>query len=197
MPSPTFNGTCALCGRRVDKRRSPAHQGLWAPAHDVEAGTEVALLMKLTPVPPSRGSTRVFADTWSECHGHLTMFAVPALRYSSSPSEPTRLVVRTKSAAWHPTSDRVRRHRPAHEKALALLAIEPGIGTRALNETRAGVRRVHLARTRYDLHTGWSKRHPNASRFFRCSTQAAALHHQCDTAKCSGGHNCGPGLLQT
>ena len=36
------------------------------------------------------------------------------------------------------------------EKASALLAIQPGIGARALNATLPGVRRVHLSRVRYD-----------------------------------------------
>jgi len=38
------------------------------------------------------------------------------------------------------------------ENASALLAIQPGIGARALNATIVGVRRVHLTRVRYDLY---------------------------------------------
>jgi plasmid stabilization system protein ParE len=38
------------------------------------------------------------------------------------------------------------------ERASSLIAVQPGIGTRARNATLPGVRRVHLARIRYDLY---------------------------------------------
>lgn len=38
------------------------------------------------------------------------------------------------------------------ERASSLIAVQPGIGTRARNATLVGVRRVHLARIHYDLY---------------------------------------------
>jgi plasmid stabilization system protein ParE len=38
------------------------------------------------------------------------------------------------------------------ERATALIAIQPGIGTQARNARLAGVRRVHLSRIRYELY---------------------------------------------
>ena len=38
------------------------------------------------------------------------------------------------------------------ERASSLIALQPGIGTRARNATLVGVRRVHLARIHYDLY---------------------------------------------
>ena len=38
------------------------------------------------------------------------------------------------------------------ERASSLIALQPGIGTRARNTTLPGVRRLHLARIRYDLY---------------------------------------------
>jgi plasmid stabilization system protein ParE len=38
------------------------------------------------------------------------------------------------------------------ERALQLIAVHPGIGARATNIQLAGVRRIHLARVRYNLY---------------------------------------------
>ena len=38
------------------------------------------------------------------------------------------------------------------ERASSLISVQPGIGARARNLPLAGVRRVHLARVRYDLY---------------------------------------------
>jgi len=38
------------------------------------------------------------------------------------------------------------------ERASSLIALQPGIGTRARNTTLPGVRRLHLAHIRYDLY---------------------------------------------
>ena len=38
------------------------------------------------------------------------------------------------------------------ERAASLIALQPGIGTRARNVTLLGVRRLYLARVRYDLY---------------------------------------------
>lgn len=38
------------------------------------------------------------------------------------------------------------------ERASSLIALQPGIGTRARNAALPGVRRLHLARIRYDLY---------------------------------------------
>jgi hypothetical protein len=45
MPPRTFKGTCALCGVRVDKRRSAAHYGICAPAHRIEARRDADLVI--------------------------------------------------------------------------------------------------------------------------------------------------------
>jgi plasmid stabilization system protein ParE len=38
------------------------------------------------------------------------------------------------------------------ERAASLIALQPGIGARAQNVALSGVRRLHLARIRYDLY---------------------------------------------
>jgi len=38
------------------------------------------------------------------------------------------------------------------ERASSLIALQPGIGTRARNTSLPGVRRLHLARIRYDVY---------------------------------------------
>jgi hypothetical protein len=38
------------------------------------------------------------------------------------------------------------------ERATSLISLQPGIGTRARNVALPGVRRLHLARVRYDLY---------------------------------------------
>ena len=101
MRQRTFKGTCALCGASVDKRRSAAHHSTCAAAHEVGrlARTDLVTL-RITAVgapeywldaEADAGAAlskldTFLRDTWVECCGHLSMFSVPPLRYSSSPS---------------------------------------------------------------------------------------------------------------
>ncbi len=39
------------------------------------------------------------------------------------------------------------------ERAFSLLAVQPGIGSRALNARLSGVRRIHLSRIHYHLYS--------------------------------------------
>jgi len=99
MPPHAFTGTCALCGVRVDKRRTAAHYTSCAPAHDVESVRDADLLMLRVGAVGAPGywldveveTTAALSKldaflrrTWLECCGHLSMFTVPPFRYSSS-----------------------------------------------------------------------------------------------------------------
>lgn len=101
MRQRTFKGTCALCGTSVDKRRSAAHHGTCAAAHDVEAlGVTDLVTLRITATgapeywldaEADAGAALAKLDTflrhiWVECCGHLSLFSVPPFRYSSSPS---------------------------------------------------------------------------------------------------------------
>jgi len=109
MPQRTFKGTCALCGASVDKRRSAAHYVACAPTYDVQTGREADLVTLRVgaagaagywiDVEAEAGAALAKLDaflrrTWLECCGHLSMFAVPPFRYSSSPSDVPRLLGR-------------------------------------------------------------------------------------------------------
>jgi hypothetical protein len=106
MRQRTFKGICALCGASVDKRRSAAHYLACAPAHDAPSGRETDLLIfRVGAVGGAEYWLDVETDTaaalskldaflrrtWLECCGHLSMFSVPPLRYSSSTSDLPRL----------------------------------------------------------------------------------------------------------
>jgi hypothetical protein len=106
MPQRTFKGTCALCGASVDKRRSAAHYIACAPAHDAPTGRDADLLIfRVGAVGAAEywldieaGTAAALSKldaflrrTWLECCGHLSMFSIPPLRYSSTPSDVPRL----------------------------------------------------------------------------------------------------------
>jgi hypothetical protein len=95
----TFKGTCALCPIGVDKRRSSAHHGTCAPAHDGATGRDADLVtLRVTALGAPEYWLDVEAEAgailskldaflrriWLECCAHLSMFSVPPFRYSSS-----------------------------------------------------------------------------------------------------------------
>jgi hypothetical protein len=99
MPQRTFKGSCALCASSVDKRRSSGHYTTCAPVHDVGTGRDADLatlrvaalgapaywLDVEAEVHSALSKLDAFLrDIWLECCGHLSMFSVPPLRYSSS-----------------------------------------------------------------------------------------------------------------
>ena len=109
MRQRTFKGTCALCGASVDKRRSSVHCGTCAAAHDVDAAGDADLVtLRITALGASEYWLDVEAvagaalskldaflrDIWLDCCGHLSMFAVPPFRYTSSPSGTSGLLGR-------------------------------------------------------------------------------------------------------
>ena len=76
-------------------------------------------------------------------------------------------------------------------QATALLALQPHLGARARNLVLAGVRRVHLARIRYDLYYRVIQEHSRPSRSSRCGIQAAAINPPSESSptKCPFGED--------
>jgi hypothetical protein len=109
MPTASFKGTCALCDTPIDRRRALAHLGTCAPAHDNPKDREGELLtLRVGAVGTTAYWLFVEADAgkplskldaflrgiWLECCGHLSMFSVSGLRYSTAPSDLPRLLGR-------------------------------------------------------------------------------------------------------
>jgi hypothetical protein len=75
-------------------------------------------------------------------------------------SEPLEIVVSILAAAIRTAEDWWRIHRPKAPNAIredldrgsSLIAVQPDVGARAQNVALPGVRRIHLARIRYDLY---------------------------------------------